>query len=70
MNNSYADLESNIDIASKMATVYPAMFCPGSEIDTDKAGNLDGYGEVIPKIMSVKDQARRLGHRVTDTFSP
>ena len=52
-----------------MATVYPSMFCPGGETCTDNPEDLEGYGEVIPKIMSVKDQARRLGHRVSFFFS-
>ena len=52
-----------------MATVSPSMFCPGGETCTDNPEDLEGYGEVIPKIMSVKDQARRLGHRVSFFFS-
>ena len=60
-------MDSNIDIATAMAQVYPAMFSPGclpTDPTADEAGGLIGYGGGAGKVLGIRDQAKRLGHRV------
>ena len=60
-------MDSNIDIATAMAQVYPAMFSPGSQLrdpTADEAGGIQGYGGGTGKVLGIREQAKRLGHRV------